>query len=152
MKLLDQHPQMKWYKDVIEHLKTIDKSRPLDIIIKPTRFRTIDDPPVLEEYFLKPLILWAPHLNFPRTDLHCTICKQVLTPTSWHPKLRHIFGDEQSYYLASFVYSCPSRQCKTGKEKKNSKKVLSTSDEIINSLQGFFRDSFPVYLTKNPES
>jgi len=101
--------------------------------------------PILNEFYLKPVITFIPHRNYPGIQLQCPCCNNVLYHKGWssNPAARYIHDMKCGVYLVQFVYECHNNICKDYANKNIPIEIL------LESLPAYVRSQFPVYLTNS---
>lgn len=96
--------------------------------------------PNLGDFYLKPVVMFVPHLNYPDMPLSCPACNNPLSHKGWasHPIGRYIHDISCGLYLVQFQYECRNLNCEA--------KVIPLID-LLESLPAFVRAQFPIVLT-----
>ena len=99
-------------------------------------------PPDISKYYLKPLLIMAPHLNFPNVDVFCSVCKDgVLVPKGLDPVRRYIHDLKYGFYLIQYKYSCGNKHCR-----RNNERLVACS--LLNEWPDYLRLAYgKIHLT-----
>ena len=89
--------------------------------------------PRVQDFYLKRVLICAPHLNFPSHSILCSICKtHPMNPVGWGPNDRFLHGLSTGAYLCQYRYRCSNQEnlCAAA---KNNTTILSAA---MNSKDG----------------
>ena len=95
-----------------EATKNAKNSIPTPVLIQPPQPYYGSGLPVVADFYLKPIIICAPHLNFPSHSILCGICKSFpMKSVGWGPNDRYIHGLSSGVYLCQYRYKCSNKHC-----------------------------------------
>ncbi len=92
-----------------EYCKSIQEIEHIPIFWKNENYQT--GKPILSSFYLKPVIVLAPHLNFPNILLSCNACvTNNLIAKGWadDPIARYVHGLDSGMFLMQYKYHCPN--------------------------------------------
>lgn len=94
-------------KDAVKKIK--GKAVPIEFIAPRWNGK---DAPSLETYYVKPVYVCAPHLNFPFTAIPCKSedCSGTYVGKGWAEE-RSIYGLSTNIYLLQYKYHCNNKHC-----------------------------------------
>ena len=76
--------QKKYCRSIIDILKKT-RTDPVPIIWEGDTFQ--HGRPIIENFYLKSVVVMAPHLNYPGIIPKCQVCTKELTPKGWSDEI-----------------------------------------------------------------
>jgi hypothetical protein len=68
--------------------------------------------PALEKFYLKPVIVIAPHKTHPNIPIKCNACSDgFLSPSGWDTSRRYVHGMRTGLFLLQYRYVCRNDCC-----------------------------------------
>ena len=105
------------------------------------------DPPIYQKgrrdikiFYLKPAVVFIPHLQFVAEKLICQKCKNSLIKLGWasNPSARYIHDLDSGIYFVQYLYRCKIQTCE--------QKSMYFHD-LISSLSPLVKYSYPLTVT-----
>jgi hypothetical protein len=143
--------QDKWMNEVRNTIRDSNIAEPV-FRYPPLEYFGGSSVPEVDRFYLKPLIVCAPHKNFPNIKIPCNRCTDgVFEPYGWESKdqTRYIHGLSNGFYVLQYRYCCDNSSCPRNANKKNKEVTRATEILEFETTPDVLRVALrPFYLTQ----
>ncbi len=120
--------QTDWIKEIRKNVTDSQNAHSIPFIKYPKDY-SFGERPMLENFYLKPVVISVPHKQFPGLILKCKVCDAIFKPLGWptNPVARYMHGLNYGSYILQYRYSCDCGSV-------DSSKVLQSLPSICSNL------------------